>query len=167
MDKNKRMTIWLPVIIAASIALGIFIGNYYWLSNQGRKRHFLSGNKIDAILDIIEEQYVDTVNMSELIEGAVPKIFSELDPHSVYISAEDASAVSEDLEGSFSGIGVSFNMQTDTILVTGVVPGGPSEKAGLKLFDRIVTINDSVYAGMKMNPDNVKKVLRGAKNSIG
>ncbi len=141
MDKNKRMTIWLPVIIAASIALGIFIGNYYWLSNQGRKRHFLSGNKIDAILDIIEEQYVDTVNMSELIEGAVPKIFSELDPHSVYISAEDASAVSEDLEGSFSGIGVSFNMQTDTILVTGVVPGGPSEKAGLKVGDVILSIN--------------------------
>ena len=165
MDKNKRISIWLPVIIAASIALGIFIGNYYWLSNQGRKRNFLAGNKIDAILDIIEEHYVDTVNMADMVEKAVPKIFSELDPHSVYISAEDASAVSEDLEGSFSGIGVSFNMQTDTILVISVIPGGPSEKAGLKPFDRIVTINDSVFSGTKMSRDKVMKTLRGAKNS--
>lgn len=166
MDKNKRISIWLPVIIAASIALGIFIGNYYWLFNQGRKRNFLAGNKIDAILDIIEEHYVDTVNMADMVEKAVPKIFSELDPHSVYISAEDASAVSEDLEGSFSGIGVSFNMQTDTILVISVIPGGPSEKAGLKPFDRIVTINDSVFSGTKMSRDKVMKTLRGAKNSM-
>ena len=76
MDKNKRISIWLPVIIAASIALGIFIGNYYWLSNQGRKRNFLAGNKIDAILDFIEEHYVDTVNMADMVEKAVPKIFS-------------------------------------------------------------------------------------------
>ena len=128
MDKNRRLTIWLPVIIAASIALGIFIGNNYLsLTQHGKRRMFSSGNKINAILDIIDEQYVDTVNMGKLVEGTIPKIFSELDPHSVYIPAEDATIVNEDLEGSFSGIGVSFNMQTvssrlTTLFIPATIP---------------------------------------------
>ncbi|MCL3852951.1 MULTISPECIES: S41 family peptidase [Parabacteroides] len=166
MDKNRRLTIWLPVIIAASIALGIFIGNHYLsLTQNGKRRMFSSGNKINAILDIIDEQYVDTVNMGKLVEGTIPKIFSELDPHSVYISAEDASIVNEDLEGSFSGIGVSFNMQTDTILVISVISGGPAEKAGLLPFDRIITINDSIYSGNSTSQAKIMRTLRGAKNS--
>ena len=88
-----------------------------------------------------------------------------MDPHSVYIPAADAAAVKEDLEGSFSGIGVSFNMELDTILVINVIPGGPSEKAGIKPFDRIVTINDSVYAGNHTNRNKVQKLLRGMKDS--
>lgn len=166
MNKNRRLTIWLPVIIAASIALGIFIGNHYLsLTQNGKRRMFSSGNKINAILDIIDEQYVDTVNMKSLVEGTIPKIFSELDPHSVYISAEDASIVNEDLEGSFSGIGVSFNMQTDTILVISVISGGPAEKAGLLPFDRIITINDSIYSGNSTSQAKIMRTLRGAKNS--
>ena len=166
MDKNRRLTIWLPVIIAASIALGIFIGNHYLsLTQNGKRRMFSSGNKINAMLDIIDEQYVDTVNMGKLVEGTIPKIFSELDPHSVYISAEDASIVNEDLEGSFSGIGVSFNMQTDTILVISVISGGPAEKAGLLPFDRIITINDSIYSGNSTSQAKIMRTLRGAKNS--
>ena len=134
MDKNSKQSIWLPVIITLSIALGIFIGNHYrMLSGNHLSNVSYGGSKIDAILNIISEQYVDTVNMSELVEGTIPKIFSELDPHSVYISAKDVERANEDLEGSFSGIGVSFNMQTDTILVISVIPGGPSEKAGLLL----------------------------------
>ena len=143
MDKNKRLAVWLPVIIALSIALGIFVGNHYLRLTQGKRHIYSSGNKINAILDIIDEQYVDTVDMKQLVEDAIPKVFSELDPHSVYIPAKDAQRANEDLEGSFSGIGVSFNIQTDTILVINVIPGGPSEKAGLKPFDRIITINDS------------------------
>lgn len=166
MDKNRRLTIWLPVIIAASIALGIFIGNNYLsLTQHGKRRMFSSGNKINAILDIIDEQYVDTVNMGKLVEGTIPKIFSELDPHSVYIPAEDATIVNEDLEGSFSGIGVSFNMQTDTILVISVIPKGPAEKAGLLPFDRIITINDSIYSGNNTSQAKIMRTLRGAKNS--
>lgn len=165
MDKNKRLAVWLPVIIALSIALGIFVGNHYLGLTQGKRHIYSSGNKINAILDIIDEQYVDTVNMKKLVEDAIPKIFSELDPHSVYIPAKDAQMVNEDLEGSFSGIGVSFNMQTDTILVISVIPGGPSEKAGLLPFDRIITINDSVYAGNNSAQEKIMKTLRGAKNS--
>lgn len=166
MEKNKRLVIWLPVIIAASIALGIFIGNHYLSLNQGKHRKYASGNKINAILDIIDDQYVDTVNMAKLVEGTIPKIFSELDPHSVYIPAADAADVNEELEGSFSGIGVSFNMQTDTILVISVIPGGPAEKAGLLPFDRIITINDSIFSGNQKSQTAIMKTLRGAKNSL-
>lgn len=166
MNKNNRLTIWLPVIIAISIAVGIFIGNHYLSITKGTKRTYSSGNKINAILDIIDEQYVDTVSMSQLVESTIPKIFSELDPHSVYIPAEEAAVVNEELEGSFSGIGVSFNLQTDTILVIDVISGGPSEKAGLLPFDRIITINDSVFSGQKKNQGEIMKTLRGAKNSI-
>ena len=165
MEKNKGLSVWLPIIIALSVALGIFVGNHYMRLTQGKRHIYTGGNKINAILDIIDEQYVDTVNMSEQIEDAIPKIFSELDPHSIYIPAKDAQRANEDLEGSFSGIGVSFNMQTDTILVVSVIPGGPSEKAGLKPFDRIITINDSLFAGNKSNQELVMKTLRGAKNS--
>ena len=165
MDKNRRLTIWLPVIIAASIALGIFVGNHYRFISQGKYQSYSNGNKINAILGIINKQYVDTVNISTLIENTIPKIFSELDPHSVYISAEDASAVNEELEGSFSGIGVSFNMQTDTILVISVINGGPAEKAGLLPFDRIISINDSIFSGKKKDQNEIMKTLRGAKNS--
>ena len=165
MDKNKRLTVWLPVIIAVSIAVGIFVGNHYVSISQGPVLSYTSDNKINSILDIIDEQYVDTVNMTDLVENTIPKIFSELDPHSVYITAEDASAVNEELEGSFSGIGVSFNMQTDTILVISVISGGPAEKAGLMPFDRIITINDSVFSGKKKNQTEIMKTLRGAKDS--
>lgn len=166
MDKNRRLTIWLPVIIAASVALGIFVGNHYRTLSQSRRHIYSSGNKLNAILDIIDEQYVDTVNMKKLVEDAIPQIFSELDPHSVYIPAKEATMVNEELEGSFSGIGVSFNMQTDTILVINVVPGGPSEKAGLQAFDRIVSINDSVYAGTQTDQNEIIKLLRGDRKSV-
>ena len=123
------------------------------------------GNKINAILSVIDEQYVDTVDVNELVEKAIPKIFNELDPHSVYIPAEDVMAANEDLEGSFSGIGISFNMQTDTILVISVISKGPAEKAGVLPFDRIITINDSVFSGKNMSQEKIVSTLRGEKYS--
>lgn len=165
MENNKRLAVWLPVIIALSVALGIFVGNHFIRLSNGRNYLYANTNKIGTILRVIEDQYVDSVNIADLEEGVIPKIFSELDPHSVYIPAKDVERANEDLEGSFSGIGVSFNMQTDTILVINVVPGGPSEKAGILPFDRIITINDSVYAGKKVAQEEVMKNLRGAKNS--
>ena len=166
MSRNSRLGVWLPVIIAASIALGIFIGNHYLSITQGKRRGYMSGNKINTILDMIDAQYVDTVNMRDLVESTIPKIFADLDPHSVYIPVEEAAAVNEELEGSFSGIGVTFNMQTDTILVISVISGGPAEKAGLLPFDRIITINDSVFSGVKKNQDEIMKTLRDSNNTL-
>lgn len=163
MNKNTKLAVWLPVIIASSVALGIFIGNLY-IRPKSDSRNYTSLNKINSILDVINKQYVDTVDMNKLIEETIPKIFNELDPHSVYIPAKDLEAVNEDLEGSFSGIGIEFNMLTDTIAVVNVVSGGPSEKAGVLPGDRIITINDTVYVG-KENQVKIMKHLRGAKDS--
>jgi carboxyl-terminal processing protease len=164
---NKKLSVWLPVIIAVSVSLGIWIGNYYLNLAKGRAlTSYSGGNKINAILDIINRQYVDTVNMNRLIEETIPKVFAELDPHSIYIPAEDVAIANEDLQGSFSGIGVSFNMQMDTILVVSVISGGPAEKAGLLPFDRIVSINDSIFAGQGISQTKIMRTLRGEKDSM-
>jgi carboxyl-terminal processing protease len=122
-------------------------------------------NKINEALDVISRNYVDTVDISRLSESAVNKIISELDPHSSYIPASDVEAANEDLEASFSGIGIQFNMQSDTILVISVISGGPAEKAGLMPFDRIMTVDDSVVAGRNLGTTKIMRTLRGPKDS--
>ena len=166
MEKKKRVQVWLPVIIVVSIAFGIFVGsNYRSLQVPAEMITLLRNNKIQDVLNLIEMQYVDSVDVHDLTEKTIPKILDELDPHSVYIPAEDAQAVNDDVSGSFSGIGVSFNMQTDTILVISVISGGPAEKAGLMPFDRIMTINDSIFSGKKMDQEDVMKNLKGPNGS--
>ncbi|MDR1743971.1 MAG: S41 family peptidase [Dysgonamonadaceae bacterium] len=164
MNSEKRIRIWIPLWIALSIAVGVFIGNKY--SKLGGSVNRLSGTgKLDAVLRYIDNSYVDTVNMRGLVEDALPSIVQELDPHSVYIPAEEMKRVNEDLEGHFSGIGVTFFVLKDTIVVTSIVPGGPSEAAGIKPWDRIVTVNDSLVAGKKITNADVLKTLRGEKGS--
>jgi carboxyl-terminal processing protease len=126
---------------------------------------FSNGNKIDAILEIIDQQYVDTVNINQLVEKTAFNLINELDPHSVLIPAEDLQAVNEPLEGSFSGIGISFNFISDTILVLNVIPGSPAEKAGILPFDRIITINDSVFAGRKFGDNEIQNNIKGPQNT--
>ena len=166
MEKKKRLQVWLPVIIAISIILGIFIGSSYnSFTIQKEMISLLQNNKIQNVLSLISMQYVDSVDMEDLTEKTIPKILDELDPHSVYIPAKDAQAMNDDVLGSFSGIGVSFNMQTDTILVISVIHGGPAEKAGLLPFDRIITINDSIFSGKKRAQEDVMKNLKGPNGS--
>ena len=163
MDSEKKVRTWLPLWIGIGIALGIFIGSKYGqFGNSGRAE---GTGKIDAVLNYIRESYVDTVNMRLLVEDALPNIIQELDPHSEYISAADMKRVNEDLEGHFSGIGVSFYLLRDTIVVTGIVPGGPSEAAGIEPWDRIVMVNDTIVAGETIQNEDVLKKLRGEKGS--
>ena len=124
-----------------------------------------SDNKLSELLRLIQNQYVDTIDMDELIEKSIPKILSELDPHSVYIPAKKAEEADQDLRGSFSGIGIQFMIQSDTIYVSDVISGGPAEKVGLMPGDRIVTIDDSLYVGKKINNDGAMKRLKGPKGS--
>lgn len=163
MSSRKRLGVWLPVWVGVGIALGIFIGSKY--GQFGTSGRLESYGKIDAVLNYIRESYVDTVNMRELVEDALPNIIHELDPHSEYISSEQMKRVNEDLEGHFSGIGVSFYVLRDTIVVTSIVPGGPSEAAGIMPWDRIVTVDDSVVAGKKIHNEEVLKTLRGERGS--
>ena len=153
-DKSRR---WIPLIVSINIIAGIAIG--YFLSN----RITLSDGqrKLAGLLDLINSEYVEEVNLDSLIEQTLPDLLSNLDPHTVYIPAADLQSVNDDLDGSFSGIGISFTMFTDTITVNEVIPGGPSEKVGLMSGDRIVTVNDSVVAGKGITNTQVQKMLRG------
>ncbi len=124
-----------------------------------------SGGKIFETLEMIDELYVDTVNLDTLAERAIPLILKELDPHSFYIPATDIQAVSEPLEGQFDGIGVMFNMMTDTVIVLNVIPLGPSDKAGVQNGDRIIRVDDSLVAGKKIPTDRIVKRLRGPRGT--
>jgi len=162
--KSFRFT---PIIIALSVVIGILIGTFYARHFAGNRLGIINGstNKLNALLRIIDDQYVDTVNMADLVEEAMPQILAELDPHSTYIPAKDLEAVNSELESSFSGIGVQFTIQEDTIYINSVIEGGPSEKVGLMAGDRIVSVDDSTFVGKKLNNQLAMKTLKGPKGT--
>lgn len=162
-SNNKHDYLWLPLAIAFSVIIGIVVGNQF--SNQRYTAD--SDRKLNTILNLIADDYVDdSVNINNLIEMSIPQILSKLDPHTVYFSAKDMKAAQEELDGSFSGIGISFQIYNDTITVIEVIPGGPSYKAGILAGDRIVTVDDSTYVGESIDANFVKSKLRGDKNTI-
>ena len=164
-SKKSRFT---PIYVALGIVFGILVGNFYANQYSGKNLSVInaSGNKLNDLLYIIDDQYVDTVDMAGLVENALPQILRELDPHSVYISPKDVEASMQDLKGSFSGIGVQFFPYHDTVCVVQVIPGGPSERAGLQAGDRIVRVDGEEYVGEKVtNNDETKKRLKGKEGS--
>lgn len=165
MSSNKNKLI--PFLMAICLVAGILIGTFYTNHFSGNKLGIIntSSNKLNALLHIIDEQYVDTVNMFNLVEEAMPQILAELDPHSSYIPAKDLEAVNSDLKGSFSGIGVQFTIQDDTIHINSVIPGGPSEKVGLLAGDRIVEVDDSSFVGKIVTNEEAMRRLKGEKGS--
>lgn len=167
-SSKTRYFIWLPLWITVGIVVGIAIGNIYSIFNPigSKTTSFFGGsNKLDTVIQFINETYVDSVNTQELIEMTIPNLVSELDPHSSYISAKDMSLVGDDLEGHFSGIGVQFVLRNDTIMVVNVIPGGPSQAAGIRPGDRIAFVNDSSYTGKNVSNEKVMRGLRGAKGT--
>lgn len=164
--KNNN-TRFIPFLLAICLIAGIAIGTFYANHFSGNKLGIIntSSNKLNALFRIIDDQYVDTVNMGELVEEAMPQILSELDPHSSYIPAKDLEAVNADLKGSFSGIGIQFTIQNDTIHVNSVIQGGPSEKVGLMAGDRIVEVDDSAFVGKIVTNSEAMKRLKGEKGS--
>lgn len=158
---NKK-NLSLVLIVLFSILVGILLGNL--LSTRAKGSGFsrmMSHSKIDELLSIISSQYVDTVDMKQMTEETMTDLASKLDPHSVYIPAADLADVNSELEGSFSGIGVQFNIQNDTIMIVAVISGGPSEKVGLLAGDRIIQVDDSAFVGKKINNEKVMKKLKG------
>ena len=113
---NKNSFRFTPIIIAISVVVGIFIVTFYTKHYSGSRLGIISGssNKLNDLLRIVDDQYVDTLNMVELVENAMPQVLAELDPHSTYIPAKDLEDVTSELEGSFSGIGIQFTIQNDT-----------------------------------------------------
>lgn len=164
---KNNSTRFIPFLLAICLIAGIAIGTFYANHFSGNKLGIIntSSNKLNALLRIIDDQYVDTVNISDLVEEAMPQILSELDPHSSYIPAKDLEAVTADLKGSFSGIGIQFTIQNDTIHVNNVIHGGPSEKVGLMAGDRIVEVDDSAFVGKIVTNEEAMKRLKGEKGS--
>ncbi|MGN1255554.1 MAG: S41 family peptidase [Bacteroidaceae bacterium] len=161
-NNNGRFT---PLFISLGIILGILIGTFCTSHFAGNRLSIINtgSNKLSYLLQIIDNNYVDTVNMTQLVEDAMPGILKELDPHSSYLSIQDAKEADDDLRGSFSGIGVSFVVQKDTVNVMSVIHGGPAEKVGLLAGDRIVTANGKSLVGM--DSQEVMKHLKGQKGS--
>ena len=171
MYKNSKHTVLFPLLLAAGVVLGLVLGQYLGRNTTTSQlkgmlsRMALPDNKLSYTLSLIENQYVDSVSMDSLAEHVIPLLVKELDPHSVYIPAAEMQALNEPLEGEFDGIGVVFNMATDTVIVLNVIPQGPSDKAGVKAGDRIVEIGDSLVAGRKIPQNNVVKMLRGPRGT--
>ncbi len=160
-NRLKNPGVWMPLALALALVGGMWIGKTFFINYHG----WDSRSKLDTILELINKNYVDEIDTDSILEVSFPEIISHLDPHSVYIPASDLQSVNEELEGSFSGIGISFNMLGDTINVLEVISGGPSEKVGILPGDRIITINDSLVAGQKWTNSKVMSNLRGPKGS--
>ena len=170
MNNKTRIQVWLPLLFALTMVLGMWVG--FSLSNSmggGNNSGIFSrpstGTPLQEILDLIHKRYVDTVNEPAITDSAIQGVLGQLDPHSAYIPASELAEVNEDLDGSFQGIGIEFSVLNDTLNVVSVVPNGPSEKAGLLVGDQFLKVGDSVIVGKKLSNDGVRKMLRGPEGS--
>ena len=166
MSQNKS-TRFIPLIIAISVVIGILLGTFYAHHFSGNRLSIINtnSNKLNDLLHIIDDQYVDTVDLSNLVERAMPEILGELDPHSIYIPAQKSQEATDELAGSFSGIGVQFTIRQDTIYINNVIKGGPSEKVGLLAGDRIVKVDGEDFTGEIVTNEEVLHRLKGEKGS--
>lgn len=153
--------IWYPLVISIAIVLGIVIGNYI----STKKFTLDKDRKINAVLNLIQNEYVDSIDVKDLVEQAIPAIIGNLDPHSYYIPASDIRAENEKLDGSLSGIGVSFFMMNDTANVDQVIPNGPAEKVGMLAGDRIISVNGESIVGGTLTAEGIRSKIRGEKGT--
>jgi carboxyl-terminal processing protease len=164
---NKKLQVWLPLVFSIVMIAGMFFG-FNLHKQTGSTKGFFALNKrnsLEEALELIKSRYVDSVHMDTLEEGAIQQMMNGLDPHSVYIPATNLKEVNEDIMGNFEGIGVEFNIFYDTVHVLYVLPGGPSDKAGLQVADRIIKVDNLPIVGKTINSDEVKNLIRGPGNS--
>ena len=163
-NKNR----FVPLLVSIGVVVGIMLGSFFANHFSGNRLSIInnSSNKIIDLFHLIDDQYVDTVNIPDLVEKSMPQILKELDPHSTYISASKVEESMQDLKGSFSGIGIQFTLYKDTVRVVKVVKGGPSESVGIQAGDRIVKIDEKVYVGDSVTNDGTMSRLKGPKGSV-
>lgn len=161
MRVKHNSIIWYPLVISIAIVLGIVIGNYI----STKKFTLDKDRKINAVLNLIQSEYVDSIDVKDLVEQAIPAIIGNLDPHSYYIPASDIRAENEKLDGSMSGIGVSFFMMNDTANVDQVIPNGPAEKVGMLAGDRIISVNGESIVGGTLTAEGIRSKIRGEKGT--
>lgn len=166
MDINRNNR-FVPFIIAVSVVVGILIGTFFASRFSGNRLNIInsSSNKLNDLLHIIDDHYVDTVSINTVVENAMPKILEELDPHSTYMSAKDAQIANDDLKGSFSGVGVQFSIRSDTARINGIIHGGPAEKSGLLAGDKIIAVDGKPFVGKDVTNEEVMHRLKGEKGT--
>lgn len=157
----------MPLLMALCVVVGILIGNFYANHFSGNRLNIINSgsNRLSNLLHIIDDQYVDKVNIDSLVNNAIPLILAELDPHSVYISAKDAQAANDDLKGSFTGIGVEFTIRQDTIHVQNVISNGPAERAGVLAGDKIISVDGKPFVGKIVTNEEAMHRLKGPKDT--
>ncbi len=161
----------LQIVIILSVAVGMFSGLFIARSTTENqiiellKSRPAPKTKVEQTLQLIQSYYVDSLSVDSLSEKLMPLLVDELDPHTTYIPAKDFSRMNETLDGEFDGIGIVFNMATDTVIVLNVIASGPSAKVGMLARDRIITINDSLVAGRKIRQDSIVSKLRGERGT--
>ncbi|CAL1519968.1 S41 family peptidase [Chitinophaga sp. MM2321] len=166
---NRKLNVFLPLLFAVVLALGMFLGHKMPGSNTGGATVFFtkpSKGPLQEVMDLIKAKYVDSLNTDDLQQEAIEGLLAHLDPHSIYIPPSQLQQVNEDLEGNFEGIGVEFNITADTVNVVSVLSGGPSEAAGVQTGDKILKVNDSLVAGNGITPDKIRKLLKGPAGSL-
>lgn len=157
----------MPLLMALCIVIGVVIGTFFANHFSSQRLNIINSgsNRLNNLLHIIDDQYVDKVNLDSLVEKAIPQILGDLDPHSVYISAKDVQTATDDLKGSFSGVGIEFVIREDTIHVQGVIKNGPAERAGLLAGDKIVTVDDKPFVGKTVTNEEAQHRLKGPKDT--
>ena len=163
-QKSNRL---MPLLMAFCVVLGIMIGTFYANHFSGNRLNIINSgsNRINNLLHIIDDQYVDAVNIDSLVDKAIPQILADLDPHSVYISARDVQQVNDDLKGSFSGVGIEFVIREDTIHIQGVIKNGPAEQAGILAGDKIVSVDGKPFVGKEVTNEEAMHRLKGPKDT--
>ncbi|MEC8759283.1 MAG: S41 family peptidase [Bacteroidota bacterium] len=164
-DRPPMPRAWVPLALGAALCLGAYLGRGLGTGTTAwefaEPRFLPSGQVLSSVLDRIDRMYVDPVDRNRLTDIAIDAILDELDPHSDWFSAEELAAMAEPMEGNFEGIGVEFLLQEDTIMVVTPIVGGPSEAAGIRSGDRIVSVDDSVIAGTGLSNSKVMRLLKG------
>ena len=163
-NKSNR---FMPLLMALCVVVGILIGTFYANQFSGNRLNIINSgsNRLSNLLHIVDDQYVDKVNIDSLVDMAIPQILADLDPHSVYIPAKDAQAVTDDLKGSFSGVGIEFTIRKDTIHVQNVVKNGPAQRAGILAGDKIVSVDGKTFVGKVVTQDEAMRRLKGPKDT--
>lgn len=163
-NKNNR---FMPLWLALCVVIGVLIGTFYTSHFSGNRLNIINSgsSRLSNLLHIIDDQYVDSVNIDELVEKAMPEILAELDPHSVYISAKDVQMATDDLKGSFTGVGIEFTIREDTIHIQNVIKNGPADKAGILAGDKIVSIDNRPFVGKSVTTEEAMHRLKGQKGS--
>lgn len=157
----------MPIIMAVCVVVGVLIGTFCANHFAGDRLQIINSgsSRLTNLLHVIDDQYVDAVDIDSLVDKAIPQILGELDPHSVYIPANEAKQAEDDLKGSFSGVGIEFVIREDTVRVQNVIPNGPSERAGLLAGDKIVSIDGKTFVGKEITNEVAMKTLKGPKDS--